>query len=426
MTPVATPGKARGLERAGIPRSISWGYVGVLLFMIAVGLESSWLSPYLVGHGISVTVVAAVFTTYGFAVSISAWFSGVLFEVLGARRTMLLAFVLFAVGSAIFIGIGIQAKTPWALFVGYAVKGFAYPLFSYSFLVWIAYRANPDRLGAAYGWFWFAFSGGMSVVGAYGSEVLINLIGNVALLWANIGIAALGLIAMIVLNRDSMPPSGARGKKAGRELSMLVTVIKEQPRLLLVIAIRIVNTLPQFAFPIFMPLYLRSLGFPTSQWLTIWGTVWLANIVFNLVAGYVGDIFGWKKIICIVGGIGGAVFTIAFFYTPALFGHNYVALMIAGLLLGAAVAGFVPMDAVVANYLPDSKGAAISSMNFGAGLSSLVGPLIVAVVAVPLGYSGVAWILAALYVFVAITIWFVSPRQRAATDQQSLQLQGKD
>lgn len=426
MTAVATPGKARGLERAGIPRSISWGYVGVLLFMIAVGLESSWLSPYLVGRGISVTVVAAVFTTYGFAVSISAWFSGVLFEVLGARRTMLLAFVMFAVGSAIFIGIGIQAKTPWALFAGYAVKGFAYPLFSYSFLVWIAYRANPGRLGAAYGWFWFAFSGGMSVAGAYGSEVLIKLIGNVALLWANIGIAALGLIAMIVLNRDSMPPSGARGKKAGKELSMLVTVIKEQPRLLLVIAIRIVNTLPQFAFPIFMPLYLRSLGFPTSQWLTIWGTVWLANIVFNLVAGYVGDIFGWKKIISIVGGIGGAVFTIGFFYTPVLFGHNYVALMIAGLLLGAAVAGFVPMDAVVANYLPDSKGAAISSMNFGAGLSSLVGPLIVAVVAVPLGYSGVAWILAALYVFVAITIWFVSPRQRAATDQQSLQLQGKD
>jgi MFS family permease len=175
-----------------------------------------------------------------------------------------------------------------------------------------------------------------------------------------------------------------------------------------------------------MPLYLRSLGFPTSQWLTIWGTVWLANIVFNLVAGYVGDIFGWKKIICIVGGVCGAVFTIGFFYTPAIFGHNYIALMIAGLLLGAAVAGFVPMDAVVANYLPDSKGAAISSMNFGAGLSSLVGPLIVAVVAVPLGYSGVAWILAGLYVFVAITIWFVSPRQRAAADQQSLQLQGKD
>ncbi|WP_336669645.1 MFS transporter [Tsukamurella sp. USMM236] len=404
------------LARIGIPPSIAWGFAGVFLFMIGIGLEISWLSPYLTDQGISVSVVASIFSVYGISVSISSWISGVVFEIIGAKRTMLLAFVLFAAGTAVFVGIGVQQQAVWALFVGYAIKGFSYPLFSYSFLVWIAYRAVPERLSTAYGWFWVAFSGGMSVVGAYGSGLLIDAVGPIPVLWSTVLFAGLGTAAIVLLNRDDITPKPAPAADRWLELFSLVTILRDQPRLALVIGIRIVNTLPLFAMPVFMPLYLEDYGFTTAEWLAVWGTTWLANIAFNLVFGYLGDQLGWKRVISFVGGIGCALSTLAFFYAPQVLGHNFTALMIAGLCLGACVAGYIPLDAIVANFVEDNKGAAISVMNFGAGLSTLVGPLIVAIFAEPFGYTSVAWVLAGLYLAVGVVIWYLVPRTAATND----------
>jgi polyol permease family len=405
------------LTRVGIPKTISWGFLGILFFMVGTGLESGWLSPYLVGQGFSLKVVAAIFSAYGVCVSVSAWLSGVFFEMVGAKRTMLTAFLLFVIGTIVFVALGIQGKAAWALFAGYAIQGFSYPLFSYSFLVWIAYRANPNRMGAAYGWFWFAFSGGLSVVGAYGSDFLINSIGHTATLWTTLIWAALGAFAMIILNRDDVKPRAAAGASGRwKDLAALVTVIKAEPRLLIVLGVRIVNTLPQFALPVFMPLYLSSLGFSTSQWLSIWGTVWLLNIVFNLISGHLGDKIGWKRTIAFVGGFCSAISIAAFFYVPQLFGHNYWALMIAGIALGASISGFVPMDAVTANLVKDNRGASMSIMNLGAGLSTLIGPLIVGLFSGLIGYAGIAWIMCVLYVCVGFSIWYVTPRDRSETE----------
>jgi polyol permease family len=409
------------LARVGIPKAISWGFLGILFFMVGTGLESGWLSPYLVGQGNSLTVVAAVFSAYGVCVSVSAWLSGVFFEMVGAKRTMLTAFLLFVIGTTMFVALGIQGKAEWALFVGYAIQGFSYPLFSYSFLVWIAYRADPKRMGAAYGWFWFAFSGGLSVVGAYGSDFLISSIGHTATLWTTLVWAALGAFAMIILNRDDVKPRAAAGASSRwKDLASLVTVIKAEPRLLIVLGVRIINTLPQFALPIFMPLYLSSFGFSTAKWLSIWGTVWLLNIVFNLVTGYIGDKIGWKRTIAFVGGFCSAISIIMFFYVPQLFGSNYWALMIAGIALGASISGFVPMDAVTANLVKDNRGASMSIMNLGAGLSTLVGPLIVGVFTGLIGYTGVAWIMCVLYVSVGFSIWYVTPRRRSETETATM------
>jgi polyol permease family len=385
--------------------------------MVGTGLEVSWLSPYLIDRGLDLHVVAAVFSTYGVCVSLASWLSGVLFEIVGAKRTMLIAFLLFVTGTVVFVAVGVQHNAVWALFVGYAIKGFSYPLFSYSFLVWIAYRADPKRMSTAYGWFWFAFSGGMSVVGAYGSDFLIAHIGRLPTLWATLGWAGLGALAMIVLNRDDVRARTAEGAASRwKALASLVTIIKAEPRLLIVLGVRIVNTLPQFALPIFMPLYLAGFGFSTSEWLSVWGTIWLLNIVFNLVFGFLGDKIGWKRTIAFVGGFGAAVSVIAFFYVPQLFGHNYWALMIAGLALGTSISGYVPLDAVTANLVESNKGASISILNLGAGLSTLIGPLIVGVFAGLIGYVGVAWIMFALYASVGVSIWYVTPRNRSRTE----------
>ncbi|RJQ79459.1 MFS transporter [Pseudonocardiaceae bacterium YIM PH 21723] len=399
------------LSRIGIPKKISWGFAGVFLFMVGVGLELSWLSPYLVAQGVEVAVVAAVFSTYGISVSLASWLSGVFFEIVGAKRTMLVAFALFTAGTALFVAVGVQQHAVWALFAGYAIKGFSYPLFSYSFLVWIAYRAERDRMSAAYGWFWFAFSGGISVVGAYGSDLLLTVIGEVPVLWCTIAWAALGTVAIVVLNRDDVPPVKGDGAKRWRDLATLFTIVRTEPRLLLVLGIRIVNTLPQFALPVFVPIYLQQYGFSTSEWLSIWGTMWLSNIVFNLIAGHLGDRMGWKRTISYFGGFGCAVSVIAFFYAPQVFGHDYWALLVVGLLFGMCIAGYVPLDAIVANLVRSNKGAALSILNLGAGLSTLAGPLIVALFAQVIGYAGVAWILSLLYVAAGFAVWHVTPRQ---------------
>ena len=64
------------LERLGIHPPLLWGYVGLLLFMIGDGVESGYLSPYLIDRGIaSEQGVAMVFTAYGVAVAIAAWLS---------------------------------------------------------------------------------------------------------------------------------------------------------------------------------------------------------------------------------------------------------------------------------------------------------------------------------------------------------------
>ena len=62
------------LDRLGIPSVLAWGFVGVLLFMIGDGVESGYLSPYLVSRGLSEGAVASVFTVYGVSAAAAAGF----------------------------------------------------------------------------------------------------------------------------------------------------------------------------------------------------------------------------------------------------------------------------------------------------------------------------------------------------------------
>src|SRR5438045_4920922 len=53
------------LQRIGIPPALAWGYLGLLLFMVGDGVESGYLSPYLVERGYTATNVAWIFAAYG-------------------------------------------------------------------------------------------------------------------------------------------------------------------------------------------------------------------------------------------------------------------------------------------------------------------------------------------------------------------------
>lgn len=401
-------------DKAGIPRQLLWGYIGIMIFMMGDGIEQGWLSPYLVDHGMTVQQSATLFTVYGITIAISAWFSGVLAEGYGIKRTMFMGLVLYILGTVGFVGYGMPELNYPVMLLTYALRGFGYPLFAYSFLVWIAYVSPQKQLGRAVGWFWFVFTGGLNVLGAYYSSWAIIQFGHLNTLWTSLFWALLGALFALIINRPQTKKSTTSGSQA-KELMKGLTIVKEEPKVLLGGIVRIINTTAQFAFPVFLPMYMARHGFDTTQWLQIWGTIFTANIIFNLIFGFVGDRFGWRNTVMWFGGVGCAVSTLLFYYAPQIWEGSFWMVMAAGVLWGAFLAGYVPLSALVPSLVKKDKGAAMAILNLGAGLPVFVGPAIVGLFIGSVGEAGVIWILAVLYVISAVLTRFITLPDNAKT-----------
>lgn len=405
-------------EKAGLPRQLLFGYIGIMIFMMGDGIEQGWLSPYLVSHGMTVQQSASLFTVYGITIAISAWFSGVLAEGYGVKRTMFTGLVLYILGTIGFVGYGMPDLNYPLMLLFYAVRGFGYPLFAYSFLVWIAYSSPRQQLGRAVGWFWFVFTGGLNVLGAYYSSWAIVRFGHLNTLWTSVFWALLGALFALLLNKGSIKKENTGGSQI-KELIKGLTIVKEEPKVLLGGIVRIINTTAQFAFPVFLPMYMAKHGYETTQWLQIWGTIFTANIIFNLIFGFVGDRMGWRNTIMWFGGVGCAATTLLFYYAPQIWEGNFWMVMTAGILWGACLAGYVPLSALVPSLVKKDKGAAMAILNLGAGLPVFVGPAIVGLFIGSAGDAGVIWILAGLYLVSAIITRFITLPDNAKTAHHS-------
>lgn len=403
-------------DRIGMPRQLAWAYLGILIFMMGDGIEQGWLSPYLVGRGLSLEQSAGLFTVYGITIAISSWFSGVLAEAFGVKKTMFFGLVMYLLGTCGFVGLSLPGLNYPMMLVTYALRGFGYPLFAYSFLVWIAYVAPREGLGRAVGWFWFVFTGGLNVLGAYYSSWAIERIGNINTLWTSLFWATLGAFFALAMNKSQKRLSVAGNtREKVKELLKGITIMKQEPKVLLGGIVRVINTTAQFAFPVFLPLYMAEYGFSTTEWLQIWGTIFTANILFNLIFGFVGDRMGWRNTIIWFGGVGCGITTLLFYYAPQFSGGNFWIVTGAGVLWGALLAGYVPLSALMPSLVQKDKGAAVSVLNLGAGLPVFVGPAIVGLFYQLIGGEGVVWILAGLYFFGAFLTRFITLPGNAKT-----------
>src|SRR5699024_6515839 len=64
------------VDRAGIPRTLFWGYAGLLLFMIGDGVETSYLPVFFkTDMGFPEASVGAVFTVYGITAALGSFLS---------------------------------------------------------------------------------------------------------------------------------------------------------------------------------------------------------------------------------------------------------------------------------------------------------------------------------------------------------------
>jgi polyol permease family len=305
----------------------------------------------------------------------------------------------------------------------YALRGIGYPLFAYSFLVWITYYAPKDKLGSAVGWFWFAFTGGLNVLGAYYSSIALPILGEINTLWSALVFVVLGATIAILLNGKDGKSNEKQFKTKADALKYLakgVTIAFENPKIGLGGIVRAINTIGAYGLVVFMPAYMMEIGFTRSEWLQIYGTLWTTNIAFNLIFGIVGDKFGWRNTIMWFGGVGCAVTTLALYYIPATVGANYTLATITFALFGACLAGYVPISALVPSLTKTDKGAAMSILNLGAGLSTFIGPAIVGLFIGSVGPAGIIWIYATLYASSAVMMKFISPSKKTINGEDLL------
>ncbi|MFD5248154.1 RbtT/DalT/CsbX family MFS transporter [Amycolatopsis sp. NPDC058340] len=388
-----------------MPRSLAWGFAGLLIFMIGDGVEAGYLSPYLLAHGFSGGSVALVFTVYGLTASVAAWFSGALSDLWGPRRVMWLGLSIWVVFQILFLAIALPSQSYGLILVSYAVRGLGYPLFAYGFLVWIAAATPQRRLGTAVGWFWFCFTAGLPTLGSLLASVLIPAIGQYPTLWFSLGLVAVGGLLALLLVREvhggrRLAPSGERPFVT---LLGSITILWRQPKIAGGALVRVINTAPQFGFLVFLPVYFtETVGFTLEEWLRLLTVMFTTNIVFNLIFGIVGDKVGWRQTVAWFGGFGSALTTLLLYYVPEAVGDVYLLSLLVAAFYGATLAGFVPLSALMPSLAPHHKGQAMSALNLGAGASTFVGPAIVGIFLGPLGVAGVMWIFAGLYVLSGI------------------------
>ncbi len=115
------------------------------------------------------------------------------------------------------------------------------------------------------------------------------------------------------------------------------------------------------------------------------------------------------------GGVGCAVTTLLFFYSPVIFNQSYWLVMAAGVMWGALLAGYVPLSALMPSLVKTDKGSAMAILNLGAGLAVFVGPAIVGLFIGLVGNEGVVWILSGLYLLSAFLTRFITLPGNAKT-----------
>lgn len=424
----ATRGDRSGfIDRIGLPRPLFWGFVGLLLFMIGDGVESGYISPYLVEHGAGTpTRAAIVITVYGAIVTAGSWLSGALSDVWGPRRVMLLGLAIWGVLEVVFLAVALPTENYTLMVITYGLRGFGYPFFAYGFLVWVLAGSPAHRLGSAVGWFYFAFTGGLPTLGSLVASGSQPLIGEYATFWLSLVLVVLGgAVALFGIRRakggDRLAPPEV---STGRSVLNSVAIAFSSPRIAIGCLVRIVNTAPQFGFLVFLPtVFATELGFGTSGWLQLVFVLGAANIFANLFFGLLSDRLGWHRTLRWFGCIGSAISALCFYFLPQYAGHHYWVSVVCAALFGVTLAGFTPISVLMSLMAPGQKGNAIAVLNLGAGAATFVGPLIVAVFLDVIGAGGVTIIFAALYLLAGIAVrWLQIPEesQRAVAESKDL------
>ena len=123
-----------------------------------------------------------------------------------AAKTMLIGFVLWCVFHVLFLVFGLGQANYGLILLFYGIRGLAYPLFLYSFIVVIIHNVRSENSSSALGWYWAVYSVGIGVAGSYIPSFTIPIMGEMGTLWLALAFCfAGGVIAMISLRHVKTP-----------------------------------------------------------------------------------------------------------------------------------------------------------------------------------------------------------------------------
>lgn len=399
----------------GLPMVLIWGYIAVAIFMTGDGMEQAFLSKYIMSLGFDNSEAGNVLTVYGLVVAIASWLSGVMAEIFSPRRVMTFAFIIWMIFHVGFLVFGLEQQNYAMMMIMYGIRGLAYPMFIYSFVVWITYSSPSYKLASAMGWFWAMYSIGIGVLGSYLPSFSIPIIGEMGTLWSSlIFILIGGLIAMFLVKDkkgEDVEAQSMTKKEMLREFGRGITILKNK-NVAVAFVVRIINQLSLFGLVVFLPhVYTADFGFTTSEWLRVWGLMYIITIFTNLFWGIMGDKIGWVRQVRWFGCIGMAISTLAFYYFPAWSGPNIFVTTLIALMFGFAVAAFVPMSAIFPTLVPEHKGAAVSVHNLAAGLSNFLGYGLASVMLIFASAEVTIWAYAVIYVLGFVLTFFMKVQQ---------------
>ncbi|MEU9122654.1 MFS transporter [Streptomyces sp. NPDC048506] len=394
----------------GIPRALVWGYVGVLLFMIGDGVETSYLPTYLkTDLGFAEASVGIVFTAYGVTAAVGAFLAGGLSDLWGPRRVMMAGAACWAVCHALLLAVAVPAHSYPLILLCYGLRGFGYPLFAYGFMVWIMAGAPERQLGKALGWFWFCFTMGYPVLGSALVSWLKPTIGFYRTLWISLAMIVAGTLVVLVLLRERTGFQGLSrdSERVGLPRTVLgcFTVMFAEPRVGMGAVVRLINTTSQFGVWVFTPLFLVDrIGFSAQEWASLLIVMMVSNLACVVLFGALGDRWSRRGTVAWLGGVVSALACLALYYVPEVAGHDYPLVAIAAGALGVGMAGYVPLPPLMTAQAPERKGQIMSAYTLGAGASMAFGPLIGTVFIGPLGIGGVMGIYAALHLLSTVLV----------------------
>lgn len=421
------------LDRIGIPHSLRWGFLGVLVFMTGNGTESNFISPHIEAVlGSPEATVATIITGYSLAVLIGSYLSGALADLWGPRRVMTLGVVVWVVFEVLFL-LSLQVGSLPLVATTYFLRGFGYPLFAFAFLVWINVVTPYSRNGVAVGWFYVMFTGGLPTLGSLFALGMIPAFGGGTggETAAMVGSTALVVAGFLIARFGVHEPHATRrlapaGETTGQVLTAGLRLTAANPKILMGFLVRLINTAPQYGMFIILPTVIAvDLGWGQSRWLTMTVFVYATNILVNAVFGAVGDRWGWRRTVQWFGVFGSAVGLLLWWYVPhavpAGSTWGFWVSVAAGCVFGCLLAGFVPMGAIMPALAPDHKGAAMAMYTTAAGGAAFLGSGVVALMlGIGAGNVGVVWAFVALYAAAFVMVSFLNVPQDAPTPRAAV------
>lgn len=421
------------LDRIGIPHSLRWGFLGVLVFMTGNGTESNFISPHIEAVlGSPEATVATIITGYSLAVLIGSYLSGALADLWGPRRVMTLGVVVWVVFEVLFL-LSLQVGSLPLVAATYFLRGFGYPLFAFAFLVWINVVTPYSRNGVAVGWFYVMFTGGLPTLGSLFALGMIPAFGGGTggETAAMVGSTALVVAGFLIARFGVHEPHATRrlapaGETTGQVLTAGLRLTAANPKILMGFLVRLINTAPQYGMFIILPTVIEvDLGWGQSRWLTMTVFVYATNILVNAVFGAVGDRWGWRRTVQWFGVFGSAVGLLLWWYVPhavpAGSTWGFWVSVAAGCVFGCLLAGFVPMGAIMPALAPDHKGAAMAMYTTAAGGAAFLGSGVVALMlGIGAGNVGVVWAFVALYAAAFVMVSFLNVPQDAPTPRAAV------